>query len=88
MEEETEVRKNIFQRKTWANKLRLKNKLYSMKLCRRNDLQEHTKQFVEPFEELAGIGDNFEEEDKVICLLASLPEDFSTQKTFHWRLRR
>ena len=25
---------NTFQKKTWANKLRLKKKLYSMKLCR------------------------------------------------------
>ena len=58
-----------FQKKTWANKLRLKKKLYSMKVCRGNDLQEHIKQFVEMFAELAVIGHNFEEEDRVICLL-------------------
>ena len=52
-----------------------------MKLCSGNDLQEHIKQFVELFAELAVIGDNFEEEDRVICLLASLPEDFSTHVT-------
>ena len=64
---------NTFQKKTWANKLRLKKKLHSMKLCRGNDLQEHIKQFVKLFAELL-IGDNFEEEDRVICLLASIPE--------------
>ena len=56
-------------------------KLYSMKLCRGNDLQEHIKQFVELFAELAVIGDNFEEEDRVIYLLASLQENFSTLVT-------
>ena len=52
-----------------------------MKLCRGNDLQEHIKQFVELFAEQAVIGDNFEEEDRVICLQASIPEDFSTLVT-------
>ena len=53
---------HTFQKKTWDNKLRLKKKLYSMKLCRGNDLQKHIKQFVELFAEQAVIGDNFEEE--------------------------
>ena len=34
---------NTFQKKTWANKFRLNKKLYSMKLCRGNNLQEHIK---------------------------------------------
>ena len=47
---------NTFQKKTWTNKLRLKNKLYSVKLCRGNNLQEHIKQFVELFVVIAVVG--------------------------------
>ena len=69
---------DTFQKKTWANKLRLKRKLYNMKLEPGDSLQEHLKAFVELFSELAVIGDAINEEDRVINLLASLPDSFST----------
>ena len=57
---------SIFQKKSWANKLRLWRKLYSMKLQQGNSLQAHLKQFVGLFEELAAVGDPITEEDGVI----------------------
>ena len=72
---------DTFQKKTWANKLRLKRKLYNMKLKEGDSLQLHLKSFIELFEELAVIGDAIEEEDRVINLLASLPDSYSTLVT-------
>lgn len=72
---------NTFQKKTWANKLRLKRKLYNMKLKPGDSLQVHLKDFIEIFEELAVVGDPVEDEDRVINLLASLPDCYSTLVT-------
>ena len=49
-----------------------------MKLDNSTDLQSHLKRFVELFDKQAVIGDAVDEEDKVINLLASLPEGYST----------
>ena len=73
--------KDTFQKKTWANKLRLKRKLYNMKLKPGESLQLHLKSFIELFDELAVIGDAIDEEDRVINLLASLPDNYSTLVT-------
>ena len=72
---------DIFQKKSWSNKLRLKKKLYNMKLEDGGDLQSHLKNFMEIYDELAVIGDPIAEEDRVINLLASLPDSFSTLVT-------
>ena len=69
---------DTFQKKSWANRFRLKRKLYSLKLKPGDDLQVHFKTFVEIFEELAVIGDPIQDEDRVISLLASLSDDYST----------
>ncbi|KAF2344425.1 hypothetical protein FHG87_024819 [Trinorchestia longiramus] len=45
------------------------------------NLQDHLKVFVELYEELAIIGDAMEEEERVIILLSSLPDRFSTLVT-------
>lgn len=65
-----------FQRKTWANKLQLRRKLFSLKLKEGAPVNEHIKTMTEVFEELAVIGDPVSEEDRVVHLLASLPESF------------
>ena len=65
-----------FQRKTWANKLQLRRKLFSLKLKEGGSVNEHVKTMTETFEELAVIGDPVSEEDRVVHLLASLPESF------------
>ena len=72
---------DTFVAKTWANKLRLKRKLYNMRLKEGDLLQNHLKCFIELYDELAVIGEKVEEEDKVINLLASLPDKFSTLVT-------
>ena len=66
-----------FQKETWANKLELRRKLYSLKLKEGDSVQEHIRKMTETFEELAVIGDPMKEEDQVVYLLASLPESFN-----------
>lgn len=66
-----------FQRKTWANKLYLRRKLFSMKLKEGGSVSDHIKAMTEVFEELAVIGDAVSEEDRVVHLLASLPESYN-----------
>ncbi|KAF2348085.1 hypothetical protein FHG87_021159 [Trinorchestia longiramus] len=62
------------------NKL-LKKKLFNTKVENGQKLQDHLKVFVELFEELAIIGDVIVEEERVIILLSSLPDRFSTLVT-------
>ena len=69
---------DTFQKKTFANKLRLKRKLYSLKLSKGESMQDHLRTFIKLFDELNIIGDPVEDEDKVILLLSSLPDVFST----------
>ena len=65
-----------FQKKTWANKLALRRRLYSMRLASGESVDDHIKKMMEIFNELAVLGDPMEEEDRVIHLLASLPDSF------------
>ena len=62
-----------FQRKTWANKLELKWKLFSMRLSEGDSVQDHVKSMTEVCDELTAIGEVVSEEDCVVYLLASLP---------------
>ena len=66
----------IFQKKTWANKLDLRRKLYTLQLKDGESIQKHIKEMTEIFESLAVIGDPVAEEDRVVQLLASLPDSF------------
>lgn len=66
-----------FQKKTWANKLALRRKLYSLRLKEGESVQKHVKAMTEVFGALSVVGDPMEEEDRVIHLLASLPESFN-----------
>eukprot|EP00794_Sanderia_malayensis_P020843 gene20843-22886_t len=65
-----------FQKKTWANKLALRRKLYSLRLKESQSVQQHIKEMTEVSEELSILGDPIEEEDCVVHLLASLPSSF------------
>lgn len=65
-----------FQKKTWANKLALRRKLYSLKLKEGHLVQNHIKEMTEIFEELSIVGDAIEEEDRVVHLLSSLPKSY------------
>ena len=63
-----------FQCKTWANKLELKRKLFSMRLAEGGLVQDHIKSIAEVCDELSAIGEPVPEEDRIVYLLASLPE--------------
>ena len=65
-----------FEKKSWANKLALRRKLYSLKLKENESVQNHIKSMVEIFESLSVVGYPVEEEDRVVHILASLPESF------------
>lgn len=65
-----------FQRKTWTNKPHLWRKLYALRPKEGGSVNEHIKVITEIFKALAVIGDVVSEEDRVVHLLASLPESF------------
>ena len=69
------------QPKTWSNKLHLRYKLYALKLKEGGTVNEHIKTMSEIFEGLAIIGDAVSEEDRVVHLLASLPESYNVLVT-------
>ena len=66
-----------FQKKTWANKLQLRKRLYSLRLREGESVQEHIRRLTEILDELAAIGCPVEEEDRVVHLLASPPDSYS-----------
>ena len=68
---------NQFQKKSWANKLTLRRKLNVLKLKDQESVQEYINAMVEVFDELAIIGDAIEEEDRVVQILANLPESYN-----------
>ena len=72
---------NHFQKKTWANRLALRRKLHSLRLTTGQSVQDHVKTMTEIFNELAVIGDAIEENDRVVYLLASLPESYDVLVT-------
>ena len=70
---------NQFQKKTWANELEMRRKLHSMRMKEYDSIQVHIRQMTEVFNELSAMDAAMSEEDRVICLLASLPESFVTR---------
>ena len=70
-----------FQQKTWANKLELKRKLFSLRLADGGSVQDHIKTMTEVCDELSAIGETVKEEDRVVYLLASLPESYNVLVT-------
>ena len=78
-EEPSEVWKKLesqFQKRTWANKLQLRHKRFSLRLKQGDSVQEHIKAMTEIFDGLSVIGDPISDEDCVVHLLASLPESY------------
>ena len=60
-----------------ANKLSVRRKLDNLRLQDEDSVKDHVKSMTEIFKELAVIGAPIEEEDKVVALLASLPDKFN-----------
>jgi len=65
---------NQFCKKSWVNKLKLRQKLHSMNLKPGNSVQEHIRFMTELFIALTEMESPLSEEDRVVYLLASLPE--------------
>ena len=63
-----------FEKKSWANKLALRRKLYSLRLKENESVQQHIKSMIEIFESLSVVGYIVHEEDRVVHILASLPD--------------
>lgn len=57
--------------------MELRRRLYSLRLKEGDPAQEHVRKMTEVFEELAIVGEPLKEEDRVVFLLASLPESYS-----------
>ena len=72
---------NQFERKTWANKLDLRRRLHSLRLKDGDSVQEHIKAMTEIFEALSVVADPVPEEDRVVHLLASLPDSYNVLVT-------
>ena len=70
-----------FQKKTWANKLALCRRLHALQLKEGESVQDHIKAMTELFNEMAIVGDAIDEEDRVVYLLASLPDSLNTLVT-------
>ena len=62
-----------FQKKTWANRLELRRKLYALRLKEGESVQEHIRKM---FESLSIMDDPVSDEDRVVHLLASLPDSY------------
>ncbi len=70
-----------FQKKSWANKLELRCRLYSLKLDEGGLVQAHIKTMMEVFDGLSVLGDPISDEDRVVYLLASLPMECYSHST-------
>ena len=68
---------NQFEKKTWANKLDLRRRLHSLLLKDGDSVQDHIKAMIEIFDSLSVVGDPIYEEDRVVHLLASLPDSYN-----------
>ena len=66
-----------FQKKTWAAKLELRRKLHSLRLKDGDSVQDHVRAITEIFDGLSVAGDAVSEEDRVVHLLASLPDSYN-----------
>ena len=68
---------NQFQKRSWANKLDLRRNLFSLRLINGESVQEDIKAMTKIFDGLSVIGDPISEEDRVVHLLASLPDSYN-----------
>ena len=66
----------LYMRKNLTNKLYLKKQLYSLHMKEGSDLLEHLNTFNMLNTQLSSFGVNYEDEDKALLLLASLPTSF------------
>ncbi len=70
-----------FEKKTWATRLDLRRKLHSLLLKDGGSAQGHIKSMTEIFDSLSVAGETISEEDRVVYLLASLPQSYNVLVT-------
>jgi hypothetical protein len=73
--------KGHFERDTFANKLLLKKKLFSMKMRENQAAEEHLRSMKEITDQLAALNAGVAEEEQVVALLLSLPPRYSNLVT-------
>ena len=69
-----------YEKNTWA-RLDLRRKLHSMKLQEGDSAQAHLKEITEIFNSFCIAGETASEEDRVVYLLASLPDSYNVLVT-------
>ena len=70
-----------FEKKTWATRLDLRPKLHSLKLKDGDSAHNHIKVMTELFDALTVAGETVSEVDRVVYLLASLPDTYNVLVT-------
>ncbi len=65
-----------FERPSLSNKLSLKSQLFGLFKHPNHSLEEHLKVLTDLVERLAALGSPVEEQDQVVILLRSLPDEF------------
>lgn len=66
-----------FQKKSWPNVLELRRKLHLIKLAEGGSVQGHIKEMTEILDELSIVDEPVKKKDRVLYLLASLPDAYS-----------
>uniref|UniRef100_A0A2N9GFK1 CCHC-type domain-containing protein n=1 Tax=Fagus sylvatica TaxID=28930 RepID=A0A2N9GFK1_FAGSY len=66
----------IYMSKSLTNKLHLKQKLYGLKMTKGADLRQHINTFKQIISDMLRIDIKFEDEDKAMMLLTSLPASY------------
>ena len=70
-----------FEKKTWVTRLDLCRKLHSLQLKDGESAQTHIKVMTELYDSFSVAGETVSEEDRVVYLLASLPESYNVLVT-------
>ena len=65
-----------YMSKSLTNKLHLKQKLYGLKMTEGADLRQHINTFKQILSDMLRIDIKFEDEDKAMMLLTSLPASY------------
>ena len=66
----------LYMKESLANRLYLKNKLYTLHMEEGKDLRKHLDEFNKVMLDLTNIGAKIDEEDQAIILLSSLPKPY------------
>jgi gag-polypeptide of LTR copia-type len=69
---------NIFMKKSLTNRLRLKLRLYTLRMEESTSISNHITEFTSILNDLDRLGVKVEDEDQALLLLCSLPASYKT----------